>query len=160
MRRMLIIAFLAMAVPFYLSGQQGDRTKGAAEGEIKELMNQVREAQLSGDAAALNRILANEYTFTNPFGEVLSKSETLAEHQSGKLKFQSFEVDEMNVRVYGDAAVATGEVIVRGQRGGHDVSGRYRATWTLVKDEARWQAVAAQSTRVAEQTGQASPVED
>jgi uncharacterized protein (TIGR02246 family) len=162
MRRILLIAVLAIAGPSFLSGQQGDRTIPAAgtEQEIKEVINQVREAQLKGDAAALNRFLADEYTFTNPFGEVLNKSETISEHTSGALKFHTMNMDDVRLQVYGDAAVATSQVTIKGQRGGHDISGRYRATWMLVKDEARWQPVAVQSTRIADETSEARPVEE
>jgi ketosteroid isomerase-like protein len=159
MRRILVIALLATAVPSLLTAQQ-DRTTGAPEAEIEGIMDQVRQAQLRGDTAALDRLLADDYTFTNPFGEVMDKSQALSEHESGKLRFQSMDVNDVNIRVYGDAAVATGEVTLRGQRGGQDISGRYQATWTLVKDEARWLAVAAQSTRIAPAPGEPAPVED
>ena len=155
MKRILSIALLAMVVPSFLSAQGDEKamqSAGGTEQEIRSVITQVREAQLKGDAAALDRFLADDYVFTNPLGEVMTKAQTVSDYRSGAIKFQSMKMDEVRVRLFGDTAVATGHLNLKGQRRGRDISGQYRATWVLVKNQGRWQPVAGQSTRIAEDT--------
>ena len=57
---------------------------------------------------------------------------------------------EMNVRVYGDAAVITGRSTIKANVDGQPVTGDYRFTDVWVKRD-DWQAVASQVTRIANQ---------
>jgi ketosteroid isomerase-like protein len=67
---------------------------------------------------------------------------------SSDLKFQSLEVSDLRVRVYGDTAVAAGTTALKGTFKQQDISGTYRYTDTWVKRNGKWQVVASQATRV------------
>jgi hypothetical protein len=41
---------------------------------------------------------------------VMSKTEALGFARSGKMKFQKYQTSDLNVRVYGDAAVVSGRL--------------------------------------------------
>ena len=114
-------------------------------------MKEQANAQQKNDTAALERIWADDFTFTNSSGEVQTKAQRLAEIKSGELKFESISIDDVQVRVYGDTAVVTGRGTVKGQRRGQDLTGQSRSTSVSVKKQGRWQVVATQITRIAQQ---------
>lgn len=131
----------------------GEKTalSSSAEPAVRQLVSELAEATARNDTAALERNYADDYTFTNPSGVVLTKAQRIAATKSGDLKFESFSNDEVNVRVYGDVAVVTGRSTLKGQLKGQDISGQYRFTSVYVNQGGRWQAVASQSTRIATQ---------
>lgn len=142
MKRFLVVVLLTIVAPLYLFAQ-------GAEQEVKDALSQLREAQRKGDTVALERFLADDYAFTNPFGQVMSKTETLSDLKSGRIKFETMSMDDLRVRLYGDTAVATGHVTLKGHRDERDISGQYRGTWVFVKNDGRWQVVSGQSTQIA-----------
>ena len=50
----------------------------------------------------------------------------------------------MVIRVYGNAAIATGWLVLRGRNASGAFERRYRYTDTWVKSAGRWRAIAAQ----------------
>ena len=58
---------------------------------------------------------------------------------------------DIQVRVYGDTAVLTGRTTQKGQFNGKDISGQTRFTRVYLQQRGKWQAVAFQATRIAEQ---------
>ena len=61
------------------------------------------------------------------------------------------EEEDMKVRVYGNVAVATSRVTIKGQYSGKQTSGQYRSIHVWVKGAAGWRLVANQITPVAAQ---------
>jgi hypothetical protein len=55
----------------------------------------------------LSRVWADDLTFTNPLGVVQTKAERLAEIRSGGRKLDAVDIDDIQVRVYGETAVVT-----------------------------------------------------
>ena len=115
-----------------------------AEGELLKLNADYDQAIMRGDAAALERIFADEYIYTNPKCEVLGKEEQIAELSSGAGKLEGAKSDDVRIRVYGETAVMTGRFTARSRRDGKDfqVEERYTAVW--VRRDGRWQLVAEQ----------------
>ncbi len=158
MKRIYLAALSAMAVASFLSARGNRRTSrgsGSTEQDIRNAISRIRDAQLSGDTSTLEKVFATDYTFTNPFGEVMTKDQILSELGSGTIKFQAWDLDDVHVRAYGNSAVARGHVRLKGQRQGQDISGEYRGTWHWVWNQGRWQLVAGQSTRVVGQPAMA-----
>jgi ketosteroid isomerase-like protein len=120
-----------------------------AEQELINLENRWEDASLKGDTAFLERIMAEDFTDTDPEGTVSTKAQDIANIKSGELKFTSATIDDMKARVYGDAAVVTGRNTMKGQFKGKDISGQYRWTDTWVKRDGRWQCVAGHASTIA-----------
>jgi ketosteroid isomerase-like protein len=74
----------------------------------------------------------------------------MANMKSGELKFESMDLKESKVRVYGDTAIVTGQSRVKGSFKGQDISGTYSFTDVFVKSKGQWRAVSSQITRVTE----------
>src|SRR5437762_4440302 len=82
-----------------------------AEQEVARLADAWATAELRGDTALLERTLADDFIGVGPLGFILTKQEWLARHQSGDLTYDSLELDEVTVRVYGEAAVVIGRQV-------------------------------------------------
>ena len=121
----------------------------AAEQEVRQTIEKYRTALLQKDAATLERIWADDYTFTNGAGEIHSKADRLANLKSGATSLDSIsEEEDMKVRIHGNVAVATSRVTIKGQYSGKQTSGQYRTIHVWVKGATGWQLVANQLTPV------------
>jgi ketosteroid isomerase-like protein len=121
------------------------------EKQIKDLENQWNEAMLHHDVATMNRILAQDVIDTGGDGHVQGKAEDLADLKSGEPNLQSSSVDDMKVRVYGNAAVVNGHFVQKGTYKGKDISGEGRFTDVFVKRQGRWECVSTQGTPLLKQ---------
>src|SRR6266566_4448583 len=133
-------------------GRQQSVAQGAdpaAEQEVRQTIEKYRTALLQKDAATLERIWADDYTFTNGAGEIHSKADRLANLKSGATSLDSIsQEEEMKVRIHGNVAVATSRVTIKGQYSGKQASGQYQSINVWVKGAAGWQLVANQLTPV------------
>jgi uncharacterized protein (TIGR02246 family) len=120
----------------------------AVEKEVRQLEEQLRAAAVKGDAAAFERLLADDYTSTSMNGLTRSKGEVIADLKSGAQKTESVSLENVKVRVYGDAAVLTADRTTKSRLRGQDNSGRQREIRMFVKRDGRWQAVAMQTTPI------------
>lgn len=114
--------------------------------EIVEMERQAREASLHRDAEFSEKTLADDYVAITPLGQVTTKQDTVAARKSGQLRYETINVTDMVVRVYGDTAVVTARADVRGHQLGEDFSGPYRYTRVWVRRTGHWQAVSYQAT--------------
>ena len=153
MKHIIYVAILTVALLSF--GRQQSVAQGAdaaAEQEVRQAIEKYRTALLKRDAATLEQIWTDDYTFTNGAGETHSKAQRLANLKSGATALDSIsQEEEMKVRVHGNVAVATGRVTIKGQYSGKQASGQYRSINVWVKGATGWQLVANQLTPVAGQ---------
>ncbi len=114
--------------------------------EIIEMERQAREASLHRDPDFSQKTLAEDYVAITPLGTVTTKQDTVSARKSGQLRYDSINVTDMVVRLYGDTAVVTARADVKGHQLGEDFSGPYRYTRVWVRRNGRWQAVSYQAT--------------
>lgn len=124
-----------------------DQDSTAAE-TIGKLNRQWMEAYTKGDTAFLDRHMSDDYVGTFPDGTVHDKRSEIEAVESGAIAITEMAPTEMTVRVYGNAAVITGQSAVKARVGGQDMSADLRFTDVWVEREGRWQAVASQVTRI------------
>jgi ketosteroid isomerase-like protein len=143
-----LISFVAS--PLALSQTPSLTDNKTAEQEVRAAIEQYRTALMKGDAAALERIWADDYTFINASGAVLTKAERLANQKSGATKLGSIETDpDMKIRVYGgDVAIAISRVTIKGQYSGKATSGQFQSSIVFAKTPTGWQLVCNQITPV------------
>ena len=104
------------------------------------------EASLRRDAEFPQRTLADDYVAISPLGQVTTKKEALSARRSGQLRYDTIDVSDMVVRLYGDTAIVTARADVKGHQLGEDFSGPYRYTRVWVRKSGHWQAVSYQAT--------------
>src|SRR5579872_7557302 len=108
-----------------------------AEHEVERLADVWTTAELSGDTAFLDNMLADDFVGIGPLGFMLTKQEWLARHQSGDLKYESIRLDEAKVRVYNDAAILTGRQAQNAAYRGNSIPGQFRITLVFVQ-QGQW----------------------
>ena len=123
---------------------------GSAEQELLKLEQDWTNAEVKADLAFLDRILADDWLFTDPDGVVWTKAKSLAVLKSGEDVVSSMVPDDMKVRIYGDAAVVTGRATTKETFKGKDISGLHRWTDTWIKKAGRWQCVATHASAIAQ----------
>jgi hypothetical protein len=121
-----------------------------AEQELLKLEQQWGDALVKPDLAFLDRILAEDYMFTSPLGEVLTKARMLAELKSGEDVVSSVVNHDMKVRIYGDAAVVAGRDTIKETYKGEDITSQIRWTHTWINRAGHWQCVAGHSSEMAQ----------
>ena len=75
---------------------------------------------------------ADDYTFITLRGELRTKSEIVKGFRSGSFKYESRQISDVTIRVYGDTAVVTGRSNQKGMENGKDYSGDYPFTRVYV----------------------------
>ncbi len=120
----------------------------AAEEEVLQVERELGEAFLRNDGRALSRIYADDCTFTTPSGVVLDKPQEMQARSSGALRFDTYVIEEIKVRAYGDGAVLNALYAITGRNSKGRIGGRYRYTKVFVKNRGAWRMVAALATRV------------
>src|SRR5213082_2321573 len=118
MRQIFAMAVVAVSAAAIASGQEQGAIRDPrriVEQVTRKLDNERIQAQIHADAAALERIYADDFIGVGPSGTVRTKPQVIADFTSGDLKFQSITIDGVRVRVYGDAVVETGRSTMDGQ---------------------------------------------
>ena len=110
--------------------------------EIRKVDGERIQAQVNADAVALDRIYADDFIGIGPSGTLRTKKDVLADFASGSLKFQSITTDDVEIRVYGNAAVETGLSTMKGRDAGNAVPEKNRFTRVWIKQADRWRLVA------------------
>jgi ketosteroid isomerase-like protein len=145
---LLSVSFIAIAPRQEVAVNEQEK---AIEKEIVDIEHQRDQAIQDRDMRALDRIHADDFTFVNTRGGVLSKSEYLNEIRTGALKFLSFKQDDYRFQVYGDAVVLTGRSsgIVEYHGKVNELPRRF--TIVYVRDHGRWRVATYHGTTIAEQ---------
>jgi ketosteroid isomerase-like protein len=142
MRRTLVILVVTAASIAPGQAQNAPRASRKNVDQIIRHVDQERiQAQIGADAAALDRIYADDFIGIGPSGVVRTKSQVIADFTSGNLRFQSITTDDVRVRVYGNTAVETGRSTMIGQDGAKPVPRDNRFTRVWVKQQRGWRLV-------------------
>ena len=147
MKHLQLILLLIIAAASLASAQSENKvalTKRSVEQQLIELERQLSAALVKQDAAILDRLWSNDLVFTFPNGKVSTKAERLAAQKPSDQSAQSTNTnDQVKVHLYGNTAVVTVLSTWKGKAGTQEYSEQYQATHVWVKQQGRWQLVAA-----------------
>jgi len=144
MRRLaLAVNLTVIALAVAAQAQAPAQTQaGSDEQELVKLENDWLQAFFKNDGAFADRFLAEDYIGTDEHGNVKTKAQEIAEIKAGAHLSTSGVLDNIRVRVYGDAAVVTGRRIMKGLFQGKEYRSPYLWTDTFIKSDGSWQCVA------------------
>ena len=106
--------------------------------QLEKLAGDWTTGELRGDTTFLKGNLADDFVGVRLCGFLLTKYEWLERHESRKLRYESFRLDEVWVRFYGEAAVMIARQIMKGKYEDNDLPGSLRATLFFAQQEGRW----------------------
>jgi hypothetical protein len=149
-RQLLVVTLLfAVIAPAYASRPQGNTTGARDEELVREILDlerQAKEAALNRDATFSEKTLADDYVAISQLGQVINKADTIAARKTAQLRYESIDISEMVVRLYGNTAVVTARADVKGRELGEEFSGPYRFTRIWVRRNGHWVTVSYQAT--------------
>jgi len=150
-----LLLITAACLTFFSSRAQTNTSTNAVpnkppttESALIALEQEWADAVKHQDAGAIDRIQADEFMFTDPAGQIWTKTRGLDSIKAGDLVIDSFELTDAQVKIYGNTAVVTFAITWNGTFRGTDISGPQRMTDVFVKQAGRWQCVASQATRL------------
>jgi ketosteroid isomerase-like protein len=119
--------------------------------EIDQLEEAWRSAMLKGNSAALDSLLADDYTAITAQGAIQTKEQALDNLRSGALQLSALEISDRKVRIYGSTAVVTSLAELTGSRKDQEITGRYRYTRVYVRNlQGQWKIVSFETSRIQE----------
>ena len=120
------------------------------EQEILQQEEQLAEAKRALDLGAIDRMYADDLVLTGVMGEpTCSKTAVIDEITRGIAERESARASVVR---HGDTAIANYRFVVKVSGPAMDVSRRYRATNVWMKQDGRWQIIAAHMSFVLDRT--------
>lgn len=110
----------------------------------ESLLHQWTQAYIDSDTAALNRIIADDWIYTDGNGRTTTKQQAITGFVKSGDRYESIEYDGLNVRIYDKVAILTGNETMHIQlQNGDCVAYRLRFTDVYhLQDNSQWRAVA------------------
>jgi ketosteroid isomerase-like protein len=107
--------------------------------EVTTFLTRWTEAERDRDTRALDGMLTDDFVGIGPLGFALPKVAWLGRLQTGDLHYDNFDLEEVESRVHGDAALVTARHTAHGNYRGNPIPEAVRASLTLVHDSGAWQ---------------------
>lgn len=146
MRKTLFVCAVALIASFGAVQAQQMKTGGGTEKAIAALEQQWVAGSKASNPDMVAPLLADKLINTDADGKTDGKAETLARVKGQK--WQSQEISNVKVVVFGDTAIATGNWAGKGtDTNGKPIDQKERWTDTWMKmSDGKWQCIASQST--------------
>jgi len=109
--------------------------------DLAKAVKDYDEAQIHGDKAELQRLVADDYTLVNSSGRIQSKAELIADYTAPGYKIEPFEIQQPVEKVWSDGAVMGGVVDLRGTDGGKPFAVKLRFADIWAKRNGKWQVI-------------------
>lgn len=106
--------------------------------DIGTFLSAWADAERTRDIAFLDAHLTDDFVGVGPLGFALPKPAWLARHQGDDLRYETFDVDEVDVRMFEPVAVVTARQTAVGTFQGRPVPECLRNTMVLVADGPDW----------------------
>ncbi len=116
--------------------------------DLKQISQAWTTAERNGDSAFMEHTLTDDFMAIGPRGFVLNKEQWLQRFTSGSLKYDQLDMDELLVRTYGDAAVATCRTNQKVRYQQQVVASELRMMLVWVKQDGRWRLASAQMSPI------------
>jgi ketosteroid isomerase-like protein len=149
----LVVLLLAAALP--ASGQAGEPQAGRSQAgqDVVAVYRQFNDAMVRKDGAALERILADDFSETDTsIGVIKSRADFVAPYRAGLTPgggLEAVEANDPKVSLHGGTAVLTVRAVFRGRtRDGEGYSVPALITAVFEKQRGRWRMIAAHGSRI------------
>jgi hypothetical protein len=109
--------------------------------DLAKAVHDYDEAQVHGNKAELQRLVADDYTLVNSTGRIQTKAELIADYTTPGYKIEPFKILEPIEKVWSDGAVMGGVVNLRGTEGGKPFAVTLRFADIWAKRNGKWQVV-------------------
>lgn len=125
--------------------------KAAVEAEVRKVMDDFAAALNKGDADAIGKFYADDYSLVDQTGAMQTKSSRLEAIKSGKMKWEGLKFSDLKIKTHpnGDGAVVVGHATGKTIADGKTTEANSMVTWVMGKSKDKgWQFLNAQITEV------------
>ena len=136
-----------MAIAMAAAAVIGAASAAGLPPDLAQAAKDYDQAQMHNDRAALERLLADDYTLLNSRGEVETKAQFIAESTAPDFHLDPYVVRDPVERVWKDGAVLGGVVTLSGTDAGSPFTAALRFADVWAKRGGRWQVVYTGVTR-------------
>jgi hypothetical protein len=140
MRSVLLMPLLLLAVSLPVITQSTD-DRASDRAYIREAESDWAESVASNAVDVLERILSDDFVGVDIDGSHYSKASAIKDYRAGASSFVFDHLDDVQIRFYGNTAVAQGNESWKKKDG---TVGRFVWTDTWIKRNGKWQIVAAE----------------
>ena len=137
----MLLAVLLVAVSVIQTSPGAGAKNDGEQKELERLEAEWNAAHVNGDAAALERIFAEDLVVVVPGMRVMTKADSLGMFTSGRMKFERYETSETKLRTYTDTAIVTGRLRRTRVIAGATADDDWRFTKVYVRRDGRWLVV-------------------
>jgi ketosteroid isomerase-like protein len=113
---------------------------------VAELDTAYQAAVKANDAAAMEKILADDFVLITGRGRTFTKKDLLDDARAGATKYEKQDELEQKVRVWGDTAVVTALLWVKSTTGGRSAEYKLWFSDTYARTPAGWKYVLGQAS--------------
>jgi hypothetical protein len=104
---------------------------------IDETLNRLSAAELAGDPAALEELLADDFQLVGPLGFVLDKPQWIAQYRAGNLDYSRLAIEPLSTRTYGNVTIVVATREQEANYQGTPTPARLRMTAIIAGDGQR-----------------------
>lgn len=142
------LAALLATLPTSALAMQHRDGKRVEQAEIRALEGRWREAQLTDDVPAMEKLLSDEFLGVTASGQVVTKTQQLERMRTRRLALRRIDMLDTKVKLSGNLAVVTSEAAVDGTADGAPLRGLFRYTRVYQHTASGWRITNFEATRV------------
>jgi ketosteroid isomerase-like protein len=148
-RIMVSVLFACVCVALALADSAKMQSKDSPDIEaVRQVEETMGKAMIAGDIGKLSQIYADDFATVGSDGKMTTKKDLLSDFESFHDKLEWYENGPIDVRVFGNVAVAQGFVKEKRSRNGKDSSGQFLWQDLLKKRDGNWVVVRSAGARV------------
>ncbi|MDP9038788.1 MAG: nuclear transport factor 2 family protein [Acidobacteriota bacterium] len=147
---LLGVCLLSLVCASFARGDAPHRKrKEFYKGQVEQLEQVWRTAQLAGDVPEMDKLLAEDYVGITMTGQVVTKMQQLERLRSRELVLTRIDLDDVKVKLIGTTAIVTSLANIDGTNDGAAVHGTYRYTRVYTRlPSGVWKITSSEATRV------------
>ncbi|MES2390063.1 MAG: nuclear transport factor 2 family protein, partial [Acidobacteriota bacterium] len=123
----LLLAVVATAMPSPALTQHHPSKRDTRDA-IAAMERQWRTAELTGDAAAMDKLLSDDYLGITGNGQVVTKLQQLDHMRTRTLAIDQLDITDVKIKRLGNVAIVTSQAQIDGTSEGQPLHGRFRST--------------------------------
>ncbi len=142
-RRALVTIFIFELFAFIARADEAsDKT------ELIQFEKDLASILVKSDLAGLEDKLTADWKLVLAEGDLMTREQLVKNIKSGKLRFSAHSVDELDIRIYGDAAVVIGIAVSKGAWEGEEFNGRDRFSDIFIRQAGKWRCVSSHNSNL------------
>lgn len=118
--------------------------------DLAKVIQDYQQAQVQNDVVSLDHLVTDDFVLVNSDSSVQNKKSFLEDFNKPGFKMEPYVLQEKVEKVWGNAAVVGGVMLLKWTQDGKQQSRKLRVVYVWAKQNGHWHTTYAQLTRVPE----------